>query len=144
MSEPENPYQAPTSTVAVDPPAAVPRTGPRPRALWVLLVCYVITYVLEVVALTPPGAGGKQEFTGPIGMGFYSLMIGICLWRGINWVRMLVVLSTVISFLMLWMLATRSMLDEQPILTAACLLRIAVAFMLFLPSVHRWFVPRRS
>ncbi|MBD9478844.1 hypothetical protein [Pseudoxanthomonas sp. PXM02] len=142
MSQPENPYQAPTSTIAVDRPAPVPRTGPRPRALWVLLGCYAITYVLEVVALTSMGPDGGQQITGPLGMGAYSLMIGICLWRGVNWVRMWVVLSTVLTLLVLWMLANRGMVGEQPVLVMACLLRISVAVMLFLPSVHRWFSPR--
>jgi hypothetical protein len=143
VSAPENPYQAPSAVIEVASPRPAQPSGPRPRTLWAVLASYAIYNLLEGaswLAVLPRG----DDLTGVVGSAFYSLGIGICLWRGVNWVRWWVVLTTLLTLLLLMFMVARGIAGNNPVVVAACLLRITVAFLLFLPSVRRWFVPRRA
>lgn len=140
MSAPENPYQPPSAVIEAGSPRPAQPAGRRPYSLWGVLACYAIYSLLEAaswLAVMPRG-----DITGVVGSVFYSLGIGICLWRGVNWVRWWVVLTTLLTLLLLVFMVTRGIADDNRVVVIACLLRITVAFLLFLPSVHRWFVPR--
>ncbi|WP_235578497.1 hypothetical protein [Pseudoxanthomonas sp. Root65] len=141
MRAPENPYQPPSAVIEAGSPRPAQPVGRRPYSLWVVLACYVIYNLLEAVswlAVLPR----DDDLTGVVGSAFYSLGIAICLWRGVNWVRWWVVLTTLLTLLLLMFMVTRGIADNNRVVVIACLLRITVAFLLFLPSVRRWFVPR--
>ena len=126
------------------PPGSLRPAGPRPRALWVLLICYALSYLLETASWMIAMPRSAIELSGVIVTGLYSLGVGICLWRGVDWVRMWVVFTTVLALLMLFLMAKNNMWGAIPGMAVASLMRIAVGLMLFLPSIRRWFAPRRA
>lgn len=144
MSESDNPYRSPTATLAAHDPAPAPRTGSRPLALWMLLLCYAWYCLLESASLLAVIPRDSLEFIGVIANSLYSLGVGICLWRGVNAVRIWVVLTTVLVLLLLWFMVSRSIWDDNLVMVVACLLRVATAALLFLPSMRRWFTARRG
>jgi len=54
------------------------------------------------------------------------------------------VITTVLSAFVLLMFVRRGMWATEWLTGLSSLLRIAVVPMLFLPSVRRWFAPRRA
>lgn len=143
MSESDNPYRTPTSALAAHDPTPPPRTGSRPLALWVLLLCYAWYCLLESATVLAVIPRDSLEFAGVVANGLYSLGVGICLWRGVNGVRIWVVLTTVLVLLLLWFMVSRSIWDDNLVMVVACLLRVIAAALLLLPSVRRWFTTRR-
>ncbi|MBL8256795.1 MAG: hypothetical protein JNJ62_09355 [Pseudoxanthomonas mexicana] len=143
MSASENPYRSPLGVIDADSPGLGGSPGARPLGLWVLLLCYAWYYLLETASWLLVGRPGRTEFIVAIAIGVYSLCVGICLWRGVNWVRWWVVITTLLVLLLLWFMASRFILDDNVPAVLACLLRVAIAVMLFLPSVRCWFAPRR-
>lgn len=139
MNESPNPYQASTATLPV------PESSSMPPALLATLACYLLHYVLEVLSLwrSPFGDGGLLLTVAAVN-GIYCLAMCLALWRRWQWARVWLVMTTVISTFALLMLVWRGVWAREWLSTLSCLLRIAVAAMLFLPPVRRWFAPRRA
>lgn len=139
MSESPNPYQASNAALPVLEQPAVP------PALWATIACYLAHYALQVASMWRSALGNAELFL-PIALvnGTYCLAMCIALWRRWQCARMWVVMTTVLTFIMLLMLARRGAWAAEALSALSMLLRIAVAPMLFLPSVRRWFAPRRG
>ena len=88
---------------------------------------------------------GNAELFLPVALvnGTYCLAICIALWRRWQWARMWVVMTTALSVITLLMLVRRGAWAAEGLSALSMLLRIAVAPMLFLPSIRRWFALRR-
>jgi hypothetical protein len=139
MSESSNPYEAPTAA----PP--VLETTAIPPALLATLACYLAHYALQVASMWRSALGNAELFL-PVTLvnGTYCLAMCIALWRRWQWARMWVVMTTVVSVVSLLMLARRGAWAAEGLSALSMLLRIAVAPMLFLPSVRRWFALRHG
>lgn len=139
MSESPNPYQAPTATF---PPTSSPAMPPALRAT---LACYLTHYVLEMLSLWRGSSGDIGLFLPVASInGAYCVAMCFALWRRWQWARVWLVMTTVLSAFVLLTLLRRGIWGAQWMATLASFLRIAVAAMLFLPSVRRWFAPRRT
>ncbi|WP_296282813.1 hypothetical protein [Pseudoxanthomonas sp.] len=137
MSESPNPYEAPT---AVLPAPDIP---PMPSVLLATLACYLAHYVLEVLSLWSSASVEMGMFLAVASVnGAYCLAMCVALWRRWQWARVWLVMTTVIAAFVLLMLVRRGLWLTEWMSTLASLLRIAVAGMLFLPPVRRWFARR--
>lgn len=143
MSGPDDPYRTPTSIITATGPAE-PRQGQRPLALWMLLICYAWYCLLESAYLLAFLPRERPEAIAMIANVLYAIGVGIGLWRGVNWVRIGVVLTTVGVLLLLAFMGSRGILEDNPVMVVACLLRVAAAAMLFLPSVRHRFTTRQA
>lgn len=139
MSESPNPYQASTAEL----PA--PESPSMPPALLATLACYLLHYVLEMLAFWK-GTSGNAGMFFPIATitGIYCIAMCWALWRRWQWARVWLVMTTVISAFTLSNLVLRGWWRMEWLFALSSLLRIAVAAMLFLPPVRRWFAPRRA
>lgn len=139
MSESPNPYQAPTATLPV------PVRPSMPPALLATLACYLLHYVLDMLAFWK-GTSGELGLFLPVAAisGTYCMAMCWALWRRWQWARMWLVMTTAISAFTLFNLAQRGWLRMEWLFALSSLLRIAVAAMLFLPPVRRWFAPRSA
>lgn len=77
-------------------------------------------------------------------IGVYVLGVSLCLWRRWNGMRMWVVFTTMLALFALLMAVRRGIWNENPLLIVSSVLRVAVAGLLFLPPVRRWFAPQRA
>jgi hypothetical protein len=137
--EPSNPYQAPRATfAAVEKPS-------MPPALLATIAVYLAYYALEVASMVQGSLVGFEMFA-PVALvnGVYCLAMCFALWRRWQWARMWMVMTTALSIFALMGFIFRGTWDAYGLTTASLLLRLAVAAMLFLPSVRRWFAPKRA
>lgn len=139
MSESPNPYQASNATLpSLESPSI-------PAALLATLACYLAHYALEVASMWRSALGNAELFLPVVlANGTYCLAMCVALWRRWQWARAWLVMTTVFSVFVLLMLVRRGMWATEWLSGLSSLLRIAVVPMLFLPSVRRWFAPRRS
>lgn len=139
MSESPNPYQA--SIAALPAPVA----PPVPPALLATLACYLLHYVLEVLSMWKSAAGDVGLLLAVTAVnGIYCIAMCLALWRRWQWARVWLVMTTVMSAFILLVLVRRGVWATEWLSTLSSVLRMAVAAMLFLPSVRRWFAPRRA
>lgn len=143
MSGPDDPYRTPASIIAPSGPAEL-RQRARPLALWILLICYAWYCLLESAYLLAFLPRERPEAIAMIANVVYAIGVGVGLWRGVNWVRIGVVLTTVGVLLLLVFMGSKGILDDNPVAVVACLLRVAAAAMLFLPSVRHRFTTRQA
>ena len=138
MSESPNPYQASNATLP-----SLESTS-LPAALLATIACYLAHYALEVASMWRSALGNAELFL-PVAIvnGTYCLAMCFALWRRWQWARVWLVITTFLSAFVLLMLVRRGMWATEWLSGLSSLLRIAVVPMLFLPSVRRWFAPRR-
>lgn len=139
MGTSPDPYAASTAALPVD------EHNRRPPALVMVLLCYVAHYLLQVV---PKWGTSIVDFELFLPMmvvnGAYCLVMCVALYCRWQWARVWMVFTTVLTAFVLWRLVWRGVWAAQWPLTLSSVLRIAVAGMLFLPSIRRWFAPRRG
>lgn len=139
MSESPNPYEASTATLPASTRLSVP------PALLATLVCYLLHYVLDMLAFWKATSGEVGLFLPIVAIsGTYCIAMCWALWRRWQWARAWLVMTTAISAFTLVTLMQRGWLAMEWLFALSSLLRIAVAAMLFLPPVRRWFAPRSA
>jgi len=136
MSAPDNPYQA--SDAALPAPDLK-----RPPALRLAVVGYLSVYVLQAIAILHSDLPYRVPLTAAVvAKGVFALAIGAALWWRQSWARVWVVFATVFAVFGLVLLLRPGEWAFLGLAVVSHLLRIAVAGMMFLPSVRRWFASR--
>ena len=137
MSQPSNPYEASKAELPV------PEDEAMPPAVLAVLVCYLAHGLLEVIPLfATPMAEFELFMPSMATVILYLVAMCFALWRRQQWARVWLVLTTVIAVVLLGRMLWRGLSVTQWPAVLAQVLRMAVAAMLFLPSVRRWFTPR--
>ena len=134
----ENPYEAPRAALPL------PDGETMPPAMLLVFACYLAHALLELVPQFSTSLVDFELFVPTMaGVGLYCVAICIALWRRQQWARVWLVLTTVFAVFLLGRMLWSGVTITQWHAVLAHLLRIAVAVMLFLPSVRCWFAPRR-
>lgn len=139
MSDAPNPYDAPHAALA----ETHRTTMPMPPAMMAALAIYVAVYLIEVVPLLGTPMSRFELFMPSMAaLGVYTLVMTVALWRRWQWVRVWLVLTTVLAAFFLIRMLWRGVSMEQWHACLAAILRIAVGVLLLLPASRRWFAAK--
>lgn len=138
MTSDDNPYQASDSALPV-----VAREGP-PLIVKAAIAGYLLVYAMQVSVVLYSDLGDMRNpmLGAMVAKGLFVAMIATALWWRQQWARVWVAFATILAVFGLVKLLgpSRHVLEEVGV--ASHILRIAVACLLFLPSVRRWFARR--